>query len=152
MNFNTSNQTLRQLLGNGLSYQIPLFQRDYSWQQEQWEDLWEDIDVAIKEESTHYMGYLVIQSRDHKNFAVIDGQQRLTTLSLLVLAVLQALQELIDSGADADSNAKRQQQLRNAYIGYLDPVSLIPQSKLKLNSNNDDFYQHYLVPLARLQA
>ena len=152
MNFNTSNQTLRQLLGNGLSYQIPLFQRDYSWQQEQWEDLWEDIDVAIKEESTHYMGYLVIQSRDHKNFAVIDGQQRLTTLSLLVLAVLQALQELIDSGADADSNTKRQQQLRNAYIGYLDPVSLIPQSKLKLNSNNDDFYQHYLVPLARLPS
>ena len=98
------------------------------------------------------MGYLVIQSRDHKNFAVIDGQQRLTTLSLLVLAVLQALQELIDSDTDADSNAKRHQQLRNAYIGYLDPVSLIPQSKLKLNSNSDDFYQHHLVPLAKLPS
>jgi uncharacterized protein with ParB-like and HNH nuclease domain len=34
VNFNTSNQTLRQLLGNGLTYRVPRFQRDYSWTQD----------------------------------------------------------------------------------------------------------------------
>jgi len=43
MNFNTSNQTLRQLLGNGLLYRVPPFQRDYSWTDEEWDDLWQDI-------------------------------------------------------------------------------------------------------------
>lgn len=42
-NFNTENRTYRQLLGNGLTYCIPRFQRDYSWNVEEWEDLWADI-------------------------------------------------------------------------------------------------------------
>src|SRR5437773_49562 len=42
-NFNTSNQTYRQLVGNGLIYSVPRFQRDYSWEEEHWDDLWRDI-------------------------------------------------------------------------------------------------------------
>ena len=43
MNFNTTNSTLRQLLGNGLSYCVPPFQRDYSWTDDEWDDFWQDI-------------------------------------------------------------------------------------------------------------
>jgi uncharacterized protein with ParB-like and HNH nuclease domain len=43
MNFNTTNSTFRQLLGNGVSYQVPPFQRDYSWTEDEWDDLWQDI-------------------------------------------------------------------------------------------------------------
>ncbi|MEM9696962.1 MAG: DUF262 domain-containing protein, partial [Myxococcota bacterium] len=39
-----SNQTLRELLSNGVRYEVPRFQRDYAWEQEQWEDLWSDIE------------------------------------------------------------------------------------------------------------
>lgn len=94
VNFNTSNQTLRQLLGNGLTYRVPRFQRDYSWTQDEWEDLWQDIQETMRPggELAHYMGYLVLQSQDNRSFDVIDGQQRLTTLSLLALAVLKCLQ------------------------------------------------------------
>src|SRR5487761_927767 len=100
INFNTSNQTYRQLLGNGLAYRVPRFQRDYSWTQDEWDDLWQDIEgvLAPAGEPAHYMGYLVLQTQDNKTFDVIDGQQRLTTLSVLVLAVLRALQDLIDEG------------------------------------------------------
>ncbi|MFC2631289.1 MAG: DUF933 domain-containing protein [Porphyromonas pasteri] len=42
-NFKTENNTFRKLIGNGLTYRIPRFQRDYSWETEQWEDLWADI-------------------------------------------------------------------------------------------------------------
>ena len=152
MNFNTSNSTFRQLMGNGMRYRVPPFQRDYSWTEDEWDDLWQDSTALFEEdgEPAHYMGYLVLQSADHKNFDIIDGQQRLTTLSVIILAGLSYLQDLMDANLDADKNRLRQQNLRNSYIGYVDPVSLVPQSKLALNRHNDRFYQTYLVPLEKL--
>lgn len=146
----TSSETYRQLMGNGLQYEIPKFQRDYSWESEQWDDLWQDIRSLNLDESEHYMGYLVLQSSDNRHFQVIDGQQRLTTLSLLILSVLKCLQELADRGIDTAQNIKRKETLMNSYIGYLDPVTLISKNKLKLNRNNDDYYRNYLVPLQSL--
>lgn len=151
INFNTANQTFRQLLGNGLTYHVPRFQRDYSWTEEEWDDLWQDIlGVMQGDEPAHYMGYLVLQTADNKEFDIIDGQQRLTTLSLLVLAILKNLQDLITAGVDAENNRLRLDQLRSSYIGFLDPVTLIPKSKLTLNRNNNAYYQNYIVPLERL--
>ena len=152
VNFNTSNQTLRQLLGNGLTYRVPRFQRDYSWTQDEWEDLWQDIQETMRPggELAHYMGYLVLQFQDNRSFDVIDGQQRLTTLSLLALAVLKCLQELAASGVDSEDNRRRVEQLRQSFIGYLDPVTLVPRTKLSLNRNNDAYYRDYLVPLQKL--
>ncbi|MFH0772376.1 MAG: DUF262 domain-containing HNH endonuclease family protein [Candidatus Omnitrophota bacterium] len=149
INFNTANETFRKLLGNGLAYSVPMFQRDYSWEEDHWDDLWQDILETCKDqkEQAHYMGYLVIQTKDNKNFDIIDGQQRITTLSLLVLAVLKNLEILQSKGIDRDNNKKRAEQLRNTYMGYLDPVTLISRSKLQLNKHNDRFYQNYLIPL-----
>ncbi|MCI5147423.1 MAG: DUF262 domain-containing protein, partial [Candidatus Electrothrix sp. AR3] len=148
MNFNTTNSTFRQLLGNGLLYRVPPFQRDYSWATDEWDDLWQDIlALHAAEEPSHYMGYLVLQSADSKRFDIIDGQQRITTISIMLLAAIALLHDL----AQADAiNDKRAEQLRNSYIGYLDPVTLIPKSKLTLNRHNDRFYQNFLVPLERL--
>lgn len=96
------------------------------------------------------MGYLVLQSDDEKTFAVIDGQQRLTTLTLLVLAVLKHLERLIEKGQSAEENKQRVEELRRTYVGSIDPVTLSTKSKLALNRNNNDYFQQYLVPLARL--
>ncbi len=149
-NFNTKNDTYRKLMGNGLTYKVPRFQRDYSWGEEEWDDLWQDIVGTVGEagEPAHYMGYLVLQTSDDKVFDIIDGQQRLTTLSLLVLAALKQLKGLIAEGVDVERTRQRLEGLRQSYIGYLDPVTLVPRSKLTLNRNNDNYYQTYLVPLA----
>ncbi len=135
IHFNTVNQTYRQLLGNGLSYRVPRFQRDYSWSQDEWDDLWQDIHGVLLPtgEPAHYMGYLVLQTSDNKAFDVIDGQQRLTTLSVLVLAVLRVLQDFVEEGVEPENNRRRIEQLRSSYIGYLDPVTLVAQSKLTLS-------------------
>jgi len=152
LNFNTSNQTFRQLLGNGLTYRVPPFQRDYSWTDDEWDDLWQDILGLFEDdgEPAHYMGYLVLQSSNSKEFDIIDGQQRLTTLSLMVLAALGQLKDLVTEDIDADRNQQRKDNLQNSYIGYIDPVSLVPRSKLVLNRHNDKFYQNFLVPLESL--
>lgn len=148
-NFKTVNQTYRQLIGNGLTYCIPRFQRDYSWTEEEWDDLWQDIEAVVYHgtEDSHYMGYLVLQSDDDKVFSVIDGQQRLTTLSIIVLAALKNLQRVIEHQIEPEQNQQRLDQLMSTYIGYLDPITLLSKPKLTLNRNNDYFYKTYLVAL-----
>ena len=151
-NFKTENNTFRKLIGNGLTYRIPRFQRDYSWTNEEWEDLWMDLLGTMKAdgEAAYYMGYLVLQSDDDKTFDVIDGQQRLTTISIIVLAVLKNIQRLIDAGNDAEVNKRRKEQIQQTYVGYLDPVTLVARPKLSLNRNNNNYFQTYLVPLGHL--
>ena len=147
----TSNKTYRQLMGNGMRYEIPKFQRDYTWEAEQWDDLWQDIKTLLSdEENEHYMGYLVLQTSNNKEFQIIDGQQRLTTMSLLILATLKSLKDLVDNKIDSENNSKRQESLLSSYIGYIDPVTLISNNKLKLNRNSNDYYKQHLVLLKEL--
>lgn len=152
LSFNTANQTFRQLMGNGFTYRVPMFQRNYSWTEEEWEDLWYDLLAVLDatEEPAHYLGYLVLQSTDARNYDIIDGQQRLTTLSILTLVVLKHLRDLVQRGIEPDNNQRRAEELRKIYIGYLDPVTLVTRSKMTLNRNDDRFYQNYLVPLEPL--
>lgn len=142
--------SLSSLLGNGIVYKVPAFQRDYSWKEDNWLALWEDILIAMNSERDHYMGAVVVQKNGEKNFLVIDGQQRFTTLSILVLAVIQNIQDLIDKGIDINNNTIRIEELRRGFLGQRDPASLHYSSKLFLNENNDPFYQSYLLQLRKV--
>ena len=77
---------------------IPVFQRVYSWNARQCEELWEDIMSAGDAGETHFMG-IVLYSVDaeswagHRQLDVIDGQQRMTTLTLLIAALCNRLAE-----------------------------------------------------------
>lgn len=130
-----TNQTFQELISNGVKYQVPRFQRDYAWDREQWEDLWADIQT-IADEQYHYMGYIVLQRKSQHDFEVIDGQQRLITLSLIVLAAMKNIQLLIDNDKEAEENKERLRVLTERYIGSKNPISLKVDSKLSLNRNN----------------
>lgn len=136
------------LIGNGKSYRVPPYQRDYSWNEEQWEDLWRDI-IGLDEgtEKQHYLGSLVVETHADREFDIIDGQQRLATLSLLALAVIDKIQVLADSGIDQAANRERVEALRNSFIGKKDPASLTESSRLDLNKADNGFYQDHLVQL-----
>ena len=153
MQFDIKNQPFRQVMGNSLKYKVPRFQRDYSWQEEQWTDLWQDIMDNIESENPfHYMGYLVLQSSDNEDFTVIDGQQRLTTISILILAALYELKDLIKDDPKPEANKKRLETFRNNFIGFTDPVSLQIENKLTLNRNNNHYFTSYLCTLAEPPA
>lgn len=83
-------------------FSIPIFQRQYSWEKKQCERLWRDIIDAGKNQAvgSHFLGSIVFVPRDVENifsrvqeWQVIDGQQRLTTLSLLLSALGRAIEE-----------------------------------------------------------
>ena len=136
------------LLGNGKTYTVPGQQRPYAWRQEQWEDLWTDLtELRADTGGQHYLGALVVAAGDAREFSVIDGQQRLATLSLLVLAVIARLERLADQRLDAEANRQRAGRLRNLFIGQRHPASLVEASRLKLNETDDNYYQDYLVQL-----
>jgi len=89
-----SETTLRNLLEGGKQFQIPLFQRPYSWKKENWETLWEDLISLYNDESkgVYFLGPIVTQAElgtadGISPYIVIDGQQRLTTLSILLAAL-----------------------------------------------------------------
>lgn len=95
-----SETTLRNLLEGGKQFQIPLFQRPYSWKKENWETLWEDLMSLYNEEvkGFYFLGPIVTQSvpgtaEGISPFIVIDGQQRLTTLTIVLAALRNYLKK-----------------------------------------------------------
>lgn len=143
----TSTVNFQDLLGNGKSYVVPPYQRDYSWREEHWEDLWQDVcAVHQNDESRHYMGSVVFQAVGEKRLSIIDGQQRLATLSVLVLAVIRRIKDLTTPGS-LDENSERVEILSRSFVGDKAPTSLLWTSKLKLNENNDNFWQEYIIQL-----
>jgi uncharacterized protein with ParB-like and HNH nuclease domain len=85
----TNTVNLSDLLSGEKRFEVPLYQRDYSWREDNWEELWNDIlEVTSDDTSKHYMGSLVLQKYEDQKYKIIDGQQRITTLSIFVLSLL----------------------------------------------------------------
>ncbi|MCA1990740.1 MAG: DUF262 domain-containing HNH endonuclease family protein [Coleofasciculus sp. S288] len=148
----TRTTSFGDLIGNGKIYRVPPFQRDYSWDEENWEDLWQDIlTLHTTPDASHYMGAIVLQNSatSDKEFTIIDGQQRLATLSIIAIAVIEKIQKLVEREEEAEANKERQEILKRTYLSDRDPRSLRYSSKLLLNENNNDFYQSNLINLRR---
>jgi uncharacterized protein with ParB-like and HNH nuclease domain len=126
-------------------FKVPIFQRDYSWSETHWDDLWLDILNGMQSGSKHYMGSIVLINKGKRDFEIIDGQQRITTVTVCVLAAISILKELVDKGIDVDSNKERIELLTNDYIGKRSLQSLNFSNKLELNENNDPFYSTFLI-------
>ncbi|MBI3242161.1 MAG: DUF262 domain-containing protein [Chloroflexi bacterium] len=85
--------------GGDVLYLLPHFQREYAWEQDNWDILLKDIEsiydeYAVGSEPEHFMGSLVVINDGTRSgtipaFKLVDGQQRLTTLSLILCALRQ---------------------------------------------------------------
>lgn len=145
----TRTSTIREILGNGHRFRVPTYQRDYAWRAEQWEDLWNDV-LALRADPArrHYLGAIVVESpgRPGEAWRIIDGQQRLTTLSLLVLGAIRQLRALAASGVQAEANLDRAAGLRASFIADKDLATLVATAKLRLNERDDPAWLLYAVP------
>src|SRR3972149_12015722 len=91
MGLNATTRKVLHLFNNQNEvFQIPIYQRGYSWDLDQWRELWEDIS-SLKKEDVHFLGTIVTISDNYlpglNYFEVVDGQQRLTTLLILLIAL-----------------------------------------------------------------
>ena len=145
----TKTLSFNDIIGNGKIYKVPEFQRDYSWDEDNWEDLWNDILTINESNESHYMGSIVLLNKGNSNYQIIDGQQRFTTLSIISLAVISKLKELALNNIEKEGNSERVDLLMKDYIGQKDSVSLTYSSKLFLNENNDSFYQRRLLSFSK---
>ena len=115
--------SVAQLFKDG-QYVIPIYQRNYAWGEPEVEQLLQDVmDMALRGESdgAYYLGSLVAYRRPDGHFETIDGQQRHTSLSI-ILAVLknefgQALEGIERINLSFDSRPKSQSTLRRLFAG-----------------------------------
>ncbi len=108
---------------------IPLFQRPYSWEPKDWDTLWDDLYAQYEEEdrALHFMGAIVTVPVKSvpvgvTKHLVIDGQQRLTTLSILLAAIRTRAEEQGDNGTSGIIG----DLLTNRHYQAPDDLKLVP--------------------------
>ncbi len=127
------NSRLKNLLDGTQQYLVPIYQREYSWEKEQWQQLWLDIAELEQDQPDdhHFLGSIVAKAYDAKSggltkFLLIDGQQRLTTLTLLLAAIRDALREDDDPESQKRADMIHDRYLSNRYEQGEDAVKVLP--------------------------
>jgi uncharacterized protein with ParB-like and HNH nuclease domain len=121
----------------GRRFKVPAYQRSYAWEKEHVEALLEDVHEAIRsKENEYFLGSLVVTGPIGQRFEVVDGQQRLTTVSLLVAAIKDKFKK--DGDMDVVSS------IRSDFLASTDRKSKEKESKLVLNEVDNELYQELI--------
>lgn len=135
-----ANNILRLIDGTDKKFIIPVYQRPYSWKKKNCEQLLSDLkEVSEKEYPSHFFGSLVYVSENVggcEEYLVIDGQQRIITVSLLLLAVRNYILE----HPELSLNSINTDKIKNAYLtdAYANDTKKL---KLKLIQGDDAAYE-----------
>lgn len=139
---NVEDPTVANILSTDMLkiYDIPRYQREYTWNQRDWANLYDDI---TQNDAGYFLGSFIVvngtvnSKMDTIHYEVIDGQQRLTTLSLLLAALYTRIMEHKDS-IDDDMMLDDIRPLRNRLILKSDKsmTRVIPQVQ---NHNLEDY-------------
>lgn len=80
---------------NGRFFEIPKYQRGYAWEIQNIRDLFDDVIESIDSNSSHYIGTIVLSRSvdDDEKFYIVDGQQRATTIMLIISSLIKQLSE-----------------------------------------------------------
>lgn len=154
-------KSIAEIFDRQYKYVIPLYQRNFSWRQPQIEQLLQDIYSAFKNGQNHYyIGSLVVLKRSNGDFEVVDGQQRLTVLSLItkIMKINDEPRLFYDSrpefeefladfykskDGNSDIDYPQTAHLRNA-IGYIKEIDLDAElTATKIGDAGTDFANYF---------
>lgn len=132
-----SEKNLAKVFCEDYIFKIPVYQRPYAWEREQVEELFDDLDAAMDagETEPYFLGSIVLVKEDGSTVSdVVDGQQRLTTLTIL-LCVLRELSDDDDwkSGIDI-----RVRQKKDVVMGQEEVV------RLRLKERDQNYFKDYV--------
>jgi uncharacterized protein with ParB-like and HNH nuclease domain len=91
MKIESTDEDIRNILSSGY-YRIPRFQRPYSWTRENIQDFWDDVVKNTPE--NYFIGSMVVFKDGSQRYGVVDGQQRLTTIVVLLAVIRDCLKKL----------------------------------------------------------
>jgi len=110
---NSTLETLSEIFNDKI-FKIPDYQRGYSWEEEQLEDFWRDL-RNLNDTRVHYTGMLTVEhKRENDYYHIVDGQQRLTTVIILLKVILDKFEDT-DWIGDENTGALKS-ELSNRYL------------------------------------
>ena len=134
--------SLNGLLTGNQVFDIPVYQRGYAWERKNLEDLWEDL-YYLDPSKKHYFGTVLLKDSGKtartslaalKRFDLIDGQQRLTTILILLREIISQLKEVSTSELRGDVDALEKSYLKDGSHYKLNPLG-----------NDGDFFHHVVI-------
>ena len=148
-------------------YQIPFFQRSYVWKKDNWEELWDNISeekqaLTLGQDSEHFIGTIIIKQKLSETlginpFDLIDGQQRLTTICILLKAIQDSLQN--DANKNfinsllifVDANGKQHIRLAHSKIDTKYFTEIILSQDANTTLTYDDYKNDIIDKLNNIQ-
>lgn len=134
--------TLLGVLQSGF-FAVPMYQRSYSWTDQQVSDFWGDIRTAIESQSPYFLGTLVFSNELDDKLSIIDGQQRLATTVILLSA--------IKSKFDPIQQAEYVASYANV-LSPLDPEDGQKKSRIQLNAEDHPFFKWHILEAGQPKA
>ncbi|WP_431036927.1 DUF262 domain-containing protein [Pseudomonas yamanorum] len=118
-------------------FKVPAYQRSYAWEIEHVDALLSDISEAIKsKEKEYFLGSIVVTGPIGRRYEVVDGQQRLTTVSLLVSAIRDRFR--------SDEDFEAETSIRNDFLASVDRKTKEREPRLILNEVDNEIYQELI--------
>ncbi len=139
---NGSLVSLNGLLTGNQVFDIPVYQRGYAWERKNLEDLWEDL-YYLDPSKKHYFGTVLLKDSGKtartslavlKRFDLIDGQQRLTTVLILLREIISQLKEVSANELRGDVDELERSYLKNGGHYKLNPLG-----------DDGDFFHRFVI-------
>lgn len=126
------------------AYRIPAYQRDYSWENEQWDQLWTDL-ANFKQDGSeeHFLGPVIVTPSEEEGdtYEVVDGQQRMTTLQILIAIIRDCWIQMGDKSISKSGVQVPNKRMTSDLI-----FSLTPQVRYNFtpNRNLKQIFNHFI--------
>lgn len=128
MKIEANDKSVQDIFSAGY-FKIPRFQRPYSWDIEEVESFWNDI---LKEKADNYfIGSMVVFQTKKPYFGIVDGQQRLTTITIILSALRNAFLKI------------KEENLARGIHNYIEKANVDNEDELILNSESSFPYLHH---------
>ena len=146
---NVDQKTIKDLFTDkSANYLIPDYQRPYAWEDEECQTLWDDIFTfafpdddkdAFNTNDAYFLGAIVTYKNDNRQSEVIDGQQRLTTLLLLLRAFYDRFEHMADKPSKDMRNVISQCIWQTDEFGNADMMHLKIDSEVATDDEKEEF-------------
>jgi uncharacterized protein with ParB-like and HNH nuclease domain len=129
--------SIEKLFTGDARFSVPQYQRSFAWGSDEIEELWEDLKDATSRKGDYFLGTVVLQRTGVSTYEIIDGQQRLSCITMIFSAIRNVFLAAHDD---------RQAQILNSFLGAkgFSRESII-QPKLVLNRINNELFNQYII-------